>query len=238
MNPDLPKLLDLQSRDQRIAELAGGLAELAAERAALDSALEAARTQLAAAERHAADARKRRDDREQKLDGYRGQQEKRKERLEQERNPRVAAQLMADLDLTRSIVADEEAEWLRAADDASQRQHAVEQAAARLAAMEEEQAVARGELDGRESEARAVHSAAKTERDTAAGELDRVLRTRYDRLRNGRRRDVLVKVAGGTCTACYTAIPRSRIGQLQADGILLDGCEMCGAILYVEEVVS
>lgn len=238
MHPDLPKLLDLQSRDQRIAELAGGLAALAEERGALDAALETARTQLAAAERHAADARKRRDEREKKLEGYRSQQEKRKERLEQERNPRIAAQLMADLDLTRSIVAEEESEWLRAADDASQRQQAAEQAAARLAAMEAEQGAAREELDGRENEARSVHAAARSERDTAAGELDRVLRTRYDRLRNGRRRDVLVKVAGGTCTACYTAIPRSRIGQLQTDGILLDGCEMCGAILYVEAAAS
>ncbi len=235
MHPDLPKLLDLQARDQRIAELAVGLAALASERGALDAALESARSQLAAAERHVADARKRRDDREQKLEGYRGQQEKRKERLEQERNPRVAAQLMADLDLTRSIVADEEAEWLRAADDASQRQQAAEQAAARLAAMEEEQVAAREDLDARENEARSVHTAARSERDAAAGELDRVLRTRYDRLRNGRRPQVLVKVIGGTCTACYTAIPRSRVGQLQADGILLDGCEMCGAILYVEE---
>jgi predicted nucleic acid-binding Zn-ribbon protein len=238
MHPDLLKLLDLQSRDQRIAELAGGLAALAAERAALDSALDAARSQLAAAERQAADARKRRDERETKLEGYRTQQEKRKERLEQERNPRIAAQLMADLELTRSIVADEEAEWMRAADDASHRQQAVDQATARLAALEEEQAGAREDLDGRERDAQEVHSTARSERDAAAGELDRVLRTRYDRLRNGRRKDVLIKVAGGTCTACYTAIPRSRIGQLQADGILLDGCEMCGAILYLEAAAS
>lgn len=238
MHPDLPKLLDLQTRDRRIADLASGLAALAAERGALDAALETARAQLASAERNAGDARKRRDEREKKLEGYRAQQDKRKERLEQERNPRVAAQLMADLELTRSIVADEEAEWVRAAEEASQRQQTVEQAAARLAALEEEQQVAREELAAREAEAVSVHAAARSDRDAVAGGLERSLRTRYDRLRNGRRQEVLVKVSGGTCTACYTAIPRSRVGQLQADGILIEGCEMCGAILYVEEAAS
>jgi predicted nucleic acid-binding Zn-ribbon protein len=238
MHPDLPKLLDVQGKDHRLAETTGRIDALAAERAALDAALEAARNQIASLTRAAADAATRRDEREQKLESQRTLQDKRRERLESERNPRVAAQLMADLDLARSILAQEESEWMRLAEDATQRTHAVTAAEASLVELEASQAEARGDLDARQQAAQAEHDVAAGERDLAARDLDRHLRLKYERLRGSRRSEVLVPATNATCTACYTAIPRSRIGQLQADGLLLDGCEMCGAILYLAEVTA
>lgn len=238
MHPDLPKLLDVQGKDRRLAETGGQLDALAAERAALDAALESARQQIAALERAVTDTANRRDEREKKLEHQRGLQEKRRERLEQERNPRVAAQLMADVELARSIVASEEAEWMRLAEEATQREAALGGAHAALAELEAAQADARADIDARVSAAEAEHHAAQRERDAAAADLDRGLRTRYDRLRGSRLTEVLVVATNSTCTACYTAIPRSRIGQLQAEGILIDGCEMCGAILYLAEAVA
>ena len=238
MHPDLPKLLDVQGKDRRLAETAGQIAALAAERAALDAALEAARNQISTLTRAAVDAAVRRDEREQKLENQRTLQEKRRERLESERNPRVAAQLMADLDLARSILAQEESEWMRLAEDATQRTAAVTAAEAVLVEVEASQAEQRGDLDARQQAAQVDHDLAAGEREVAARDLDRTLRLRYDRLRGSRRTEVLVPAINATCTACYTAIPRSRIGQLQADGILLDGCEMCGAILYLAEVTA
>jgi predicted nucleic acid-binding Zn-ribbon protein len=238
MHPDLPKLLDVQGKDRRLAETAGQIAALAAERAALDAALEAARNQISTLTRASLDAAIRRDEREQKLENQRTLQEKRRERLESERNPRVAAQLMADLDLARSILAQEESEWMRLAEDATQRSAAVTAAEAALVEIEASQAEQRGDLDARQQAAQAEHDVAAGEREVAARDLDRTLRLRYDRLRGSRRTEVLVPATNATCTACYTAIPRSRIGQLQADGILLDGCEMCGAILYLAEVTA
>ena len=163
---------------------------------------------------------------------------KRRERLESERNPRVAAQLMADLELARSILAQEESEWMRLAEDATQRTSAVAGAETSLVDLEASQAEARGDLDARQQTAQAEHDVAAGERDLAARDLDRTLRLKYERLRGSRRSEVLVPATNSTCTACYTAIPRSRIGQLQADGLLLDGCEMCGAILYLAEVTA
>ena len=60
MHPDLPKLLDVQGKDHRLAESTSRIDALAAERAALDAALEAARNQIAALKRAAADAATRR----------------------------------------------------------------------------------------------------------------------------------------------------------------------------------
>jgi uncharacterized protein len=235
MHPDLPKLLDVQLKDRRLAELDARAQGIHAERATLDALLERGRAEVASTERTLAEMTRRRDEAEQKLDVQRGQHERRKQKLDQERNPRVAAQLLADVELGRNILAQEETEWLRLSEDVSARTAAATAARERLASALGEQAGARAELDGRFAALTVEVDAAKAEREASASHLDKTLRIRYDRLRKSRSNEILVPADKGTCTGCYTAIPRSRIGKLQAEGILIDGCEMCGAIIYVAE---
>src|SRR5665213_3941938 len=121
MHPDLPKLLDVQSKDRRLAEIDARAQAIDAERATLDALLERGRTEVAGAERTLAEMTRRRDEAELKLETQRVQHERRKQKLEQERNPRVAAQLLADVELGRNILAQEETEWLRLADDVKAR---------------------------------------------------------------------------------------------------------------------
>lgn len=240
MHPDLPKLLDVQTKDRRLSEITERVTEIETERAALDVVLDRVRSEIASATRTADDIARRRDETGTKLEAQRTKHEARRQRLEQERNPRVAAQLMADVELGRSILTQEEGEWLRLSEDASTRAGAVKGAHERLAALEAEQEVARAALDQRMSTLESALTAARTEREAAAGQLDRTLRIRYDRLRGSRTTEILVPAGNpqghATCTACFTAIPRSRIGRLQVEGLLLDGCEMCGAIVYLAEV--
>lgn len=238
MHPDLPKLLDVQAKDRRLAELDQRAQEIAAARAVLDAALERGRNEVTTAERFGADAIRRRDEAEKTLETQRTQHERRRARLEQERNPRIAAQLLADVELGRNILAQEESDWLRMAEEVNSRDAALRAATERLAAAESEQATERAALAEREAALDVDLAAARAEREVAASQLDRTLRIRYDRLRNSRRTEILVPASNATCTACYTAIPRSRIGKLQADGILIDGCEMCGAIIYLAEAVA
>lgn len=237
MHPDLPKLLDVQLRDRRLAELDVRAQAIAAEHATLDALLERARAEVTSTARTLADVSRRRDEAEQKLETQRGQHERRKQRLEAERNPRVAAQLLADVELGRNILAQEENEWIRMADDVTARTTAANASKERLAAAEGEQAGARAELDKRSAALGIELAAAQAEREASASQLDKTLRLRYDRLRRSRTNEILVPAENGTCTGCYTSIPRSRIGALVTDGILIDGCEMCGAIIYVAEVV-
>ena len=65
------------------------------------------------------------------------------------------------------------------------------------------------------------------------------LLARYDRLRSGTQRGpVVVPLHGNACGNCYTAVPMSRRSHIRA-GLLLDGCEGCGVILYsATEVVE
>ena len=237
MHPDLPKLLDVQLKDRRLAELDVRAQAIAAEHATLDALLERARAEVASTDRTLADITRRRDEADTKLEAQRTQHERRKQKLDQERNPRVAAQLLADVELGRSILAQEESEWLRMADDVTARTTAANAANERLASAEGEQAGARAELNGRSTALAKEVAVAQAERDGSASQLDKTLRLRYDRLRKSRTNEILVPADKGTCTGCYTAIPRSRIGALATDGILIDGCEMCGAIIYVAEAV-
>ena len=64
------------------------------------------------------------------------------------------------------------------------------------------------------------------------------LLARYDRIRSGTKRGpVVVALHGNACGACYTAVPMSRRSHIRA-GLLLDGCEACGVILYAAAEVG
>ena len=168
MHPDLPKLLDVQKKDRELAALTGRAQAIAEERATLDVALERGRIELAAAERAEIEATRRRDEAEQTLETQRTQHERRQQRLEQERNPRVAAQLLADVELGRNILAQEESDWIRMADDVTARAVALTAATERLAAAEAEQAPARTALADRDTELAVQLDAARAARASTA----------------------------------------------------------------------
>lgn len=237
MNPDLPKLLDLQVKDGCVAEIVVQQRAIDAEMVVFDAARDRIQAEIAQATRTADEIGRRRDEAAAKLEKQRIQHESRRQRLEQERNPRVAAQLMADVDLGRSILAQEESDWLRLAEDATTRAAGVLAANERLAALLAEQETDRAEHAAKRADIDAQLAAARVEREQSAALLDRSLRIRYDRLRNSRQVDILVVAQNAVCTACFTSIPSSRISTLNAEGVLIEGCEMCGAIIYLPEVM-
>ncbi|MCU0621409.1 MAG: hypothetical protein MUC69_07905 [Gemmatimonadales bacterium] len=83
----------------------------------------------------------------------------------------------------------------------------------------------------RQRDAAAVRATALEAREQSATQLDRGLRTRYDRLRNARNRAALAPLTGYACSFCFTAVPVSRRAHIKG-GLLIDGCEVCGVILY------
>ena len=61
---------------------------------------------------------------------------------------------------------------------------------------------------------------------------DRILKV-YDRIRKGRRRDVVVSVKKGACGGCFHIIPLQQISEIRRMNRLMT-CESCGRILVVE----
>ena len=231
MHPDLSKLLELQETDTRLAELDARRAALDEELAGLDGELRRVGHARDAARRAAEEAVRRRDEQERKIETFRQQQERRKQRLEFVRNPKEAATLMAELDLGRQVMATEESDWLRQADGVGGIEAKAGEEARRYEAFAAEQAPRRQEIEARRRELEAERASRAEEREAKAGMLERSLRVRYDRLRRARSASVVVPLNGDACGACFTAVPRNRRSQIRA-GVLLEGCEACGVILY------
>jgi uncharacterized protein len=231
MHADLVKLLDLQAKDAAVAEAEARLRELDKESEVLDQAIQRARDGLDAARRAASDGARRRDELEARVESYRVLQNRRVQRLETVRNPKEASTLMAELDLARSVIAKEENDWVRNAEAVTALERKVSEEESKVAAADLEQAPERARLAERRQVLEAERDTAVLTREASAEQIDKPLRTRYERLRRSRARDVVVPLVGGTCGACHTSIPLNRRSQIRS-GAILDGCEGCGAILY------
>jgi uncharacterized protein len=234
MHADLVKLLELQAKDAVLNDADERLAAVNQEATALDQALQRAEESLEAARRALADGRRRRDELEAKIESYRVLQDRRRQKLEQVRNAKEASALMAELDLARSVTAKEESEWVRSADAVVQLELRVQAEESNLKSVEAAQAGQRAVLGERRTVAEAELAAALQEREASAATIDRPLRSRYDRLRRTRTNDVVVPLVNGACGGCHTAVPLNRRSQIKS-GAVVDGCEVCGAILYPSE---
>jgi uncharacterized protein len=234
MHADLVKLIDLQAKDTTLAEVDQRLTLVAQEVVVLDQTLQRAREILETARRAAVDGQRRRDELETKIESYRILQERRSERLEHVRNPKQASTLMAELDLARSVMAKEENEWVRSSDAVTLLESRVKDEERSVEELEAAQAAERATIAERRAMIEAQRAAAVRDREASAAGIDKALLTRYDRLRRTRSNDVVVPLMGGACGGCHTSVPLNRRGQIRA-GLVLEGCEACGAILYPPE---
>jgi uncharacterized protein len=234
MRADLKSLLDLQAKDAALNEAESRLATLDEETRQLDQHLRQAQDSLETARRALAEGQRRRDELEAKIESYRTLQERRRQRLDQVKNPKEASAVMAELDLARSVMAKEETEWVRSADAVVQLELKVQNEEQNLHAVESSQSAERARVAERRTALESERNAAREQREATAAQVDKPLRIRYDRLRRTRNSDVVVPLMGGACGGCHTAVPLNRRSQIRS-GAVLDGCEACGAILYPAE---
>jgi len=232
MNEDLVKLLDLQERDMALLDVDTRLAEVLAEVDVLDQAIQSVADEAEAARRSSAAAARRRDEMESKIESYRRLQDQRRKRLEFVRAPKEAATMMAELDLATSVLAKEEGEWVKVADAVKASEAAAVVAEGRVQEARDAQKPERDEVDARRAALEKERDGLLAAREQAAGQVERRLRQRYDRLRAQRARNVVVALAGAACGACFTTLPLHRRTQLR-ESAGYDWCEACGVILYV-----
>jgi predicted nucleic acid-binding Zn-ribbon protein len=237
MHTDLVKLLDLQQKDTMVGYVRQRMEALQGEVVGLDQILRQAQDILDGARLAVADGIRRRNELEARVESFRVFQERRQLRLEHVRNPKEAATLMAELDLARSVMSKEEAEWFRSAEAAGALELRVAEEEKKVEALATSQTPDRALLQERRAALEDQLRAAHREREESASRIDRQLRTRYDRLRRSRAAEVVVPLLGGTCGACHTSIPLNRRSQIRS-GAVLDGCEGCGAILYPPEIAG
>jgi hypothetical protein len=231
MHPDLEKLLELQAKDLALLAADREIKSLDDEIAALDAALESARSDVEAARRRYAEGVKRREELEGVIETQRSQQEKRRARIEQVRTAREVQALMTEVDLARSVLANKESDWVKAAELNQQQEAALAEAEQRLAGLDGDQTGERARLAEARAELETARNAAGQVRSESASAVERSLLVRYDRLWTSRATTVVVALRGDACGACFTAIPRNRRSQIRA-GTHIEACEGCGVILY------
>lgn len=233
MPPELEALLGLQEKDQAVAEADAALAALEPEVRALDESLAGAERALSAAQREIQAAIDRRGDLEGKIANYRSMQEQRRQRLEWVRGAKEASTLMAELDLARSVLAKEEAEFMRSGDSVMEAERRAAEAEKAVEDLRQSQAPAREQLAGRREEIASRREQALAAREAAAARVDGGLLARYERIRRGKAPMALYALHGDACGRCYTAVPTQRRALIQR-GATIESCEACGVLLYAE----
>ncbi len=234
MHPELEALLALQEKDEAVTATEDALAALEPELGALDAALAAAERALEAAQAQIRAALDRRDSLEGKIASYRSMQEQRRQRLEWVRGAKEASTLMAELDLARSVLAKEEAEFMRSGDAVTEAERKAAEAERALEEVRARQAPLREALAGKREQIAAGRELAFAERERATAGVSPGLLARYERIRRGKAPLALYALHGDACGHCFTAVPTQRRALIQR-GASIEGCEACGVLLYAPE---
>ena len=234
MHPDLEPLLALQERDKAVSAVKKAMDALRPEEEALDADLNARTKALEDAERASAGAEARKVELEQRIAGYKRMQEQRRQQLDYVRGAKEASALMAELDLARGVLVKEETEYMRSGDLIVEAQKKVKDALKAHQAIVTEQAEAREALAAKRAELVTQLEAAQAERNAATKAVKPPLLVKYERIRRGRAPAALYPLRQDACGHCFTAVPMQRRVLIQ-QGQSIEGCEVCGVLLYAEE---
>ncbi len=231
MQPELEALLAVQEDDDAIRAIEGELAAFAPRLASLDKARQRAhdeveRTRLAI-ERETDKYRTL----EARIKEHREKHERNVATLDQARKLREATAAMAQVEMARRVLAEEESELAGMARRLGEMASALEAHRAAAAAIDEEQVGARESLRAETSRLESMLSEARRVRADKASGVGASLLSRYDRIAARRRSQALFAIRGLTCGACDTSIPLQRRNALLVAG-LIDVCEACGVLLY------
>src|SRR5512139_2361058 len=128
MNPDIVKLLELQARDVALLEADRALDAVLEEIEALDRQLAEQEEAVARARQLIADSSARRAEVDGKIANYRKIEERGRQRLDQVRSPKELQAVNTELDLARSILAREEAEWMKVSEQLGAHETALREA--------------------------------------------------------------------------------------------------------------
>jgi predicted nucleic acid-binding Zn-ribbon protein len=141
---------------------------------------------------------------------------------------------MAELDLARTVLAKEEAEFMRSGDAVGEAERKTAEAENALQNLRDAQAAQREALAGKRQEIAAERERIAVLRERACQGVNAALVARYDRIRRGKAPLAVYPLHGGSCGNCFTAVPTQRKALIQR-GATLEGCEACGVLLYAKE---
>lgn len=234
MQHKLKQLLALQEADRAIMAIRGELHALEPELAELDGSVQRVEDALAAVQGALESASTRRQDLDTRMETYKVMQERRRQKLEWVRGAKEASALMAEIDLARGVLAKEETDWIRSADEVQEVEARVAEGEEKVAAAVESQVERRGEIAKVQEECHGRLAEAAKVREAAAKEVDRTLLQVYTRILKGRAPFAMYELHGDACGHCFTSVPMHLRQQMER-GETLPTCEACGVLIFLGE---
>jgi predicted nucleic acid-binding Zn-ribbon protein len=231
VSPDLEAVLALQAEDTIVAQLNAKLKALDAKLKTLDVERMQVEESLARTKATAEQEEKRRRELANKVEDHKAMQERNLATLDVVRKPKEATAAMAQVDMLKKVLSQEEADL----HSLSLRVHDVHHAI-------DGQQKALDDLDARQKEQRAAHAAERAEieaelaraqsiRNERAAQVPKNILLKYERILSRNTSNVLYPLRGQACGRCDTAIPMQRRNAIAA-GRAIDVCEACGVLLY------
>ena len=234
MQSDLKSLLALQEDDRAIMAIEAELKALEPELAQLDAVLAQVDDDLARARSELSEADGKREELEGRIETYRVMQEGRRQKLEWVRGAKEASALMAEIDLARGVLAQEETEWIRSADEVQAIQTRAKEAEERVTAEGESQAPRRAEIENIQKDCQARLAKGRKKRELTSKNVAANLLARYGRILAGRAPLAMYELHSDACGHCFTAVPMHLRQQVRR-GDIVATCEACGVIMYGSE---
>jgi hypothetical protein len=231
VHPDLVALLALQDEDTAVAVLEARRRELDARETALDQERVTAEAAIARA-RSAAEAEdKKRRELGMKVQEHRALHDRHLAALDVVRKDREATAAMAQIEITRRVLAQEESEMQSLATRIVDLNQTAELEQLSLADLAERQGTQRAEIAAARGEVDAELGTARAQRNQTASRVGRPLLQKYERIRGRENSNALYALRGSACGRCNTAIPLQR-RNVMAAGRSVEVCEGCGVLLY------
>jgi len=231
VQPELVALLAVQEDDGAIRVIEGELAAMAPRIASLDRARQRAHDELERSRVSIERESERYRSLSARITDHREKHEKNLATLDQARKLREATAAMAQVEMARRVLAEEESELSGMARRLGELTSAQEAHRATAETLEAEQQTARAEIAAEQERLNAAKREATGVRNAKATGVNAGLLSRYERIAIRRRSNALFAIRGLTCGACDTAIPLQRRNALMVAG-LIDVCEACGVLLY------
>lgn len=231
MHPDLVALLALQDEDTAVAVLEARRRELDARETALDQERVSAESAIARARLAAEAEDKKRRELGIKVQEHRALHDRHLAALDAVRKDREATAAMAQIEITRRVLAQEESEMQTLATRIVDLNQAAELEQLSLAELAERQGTQRAEIAVARGAVDAELGTARAQRNETASRVGRPLLQKYERIRGRENSNALYALRGSACGRCNTAIPLQR-RNVMAAGRSVEVCEGCGVLLY------
>ena len=230
MQNDVEVLLSLQADDTEIYELETRLRALEPRMSELDRKLENAVATLNRARGSVETEERRQRDLLTKVAAHKQIQERNLAQLDAVKRLKEATAAMAQVESARRMIADDESELATIGRRLTELRSSLEAHEAAVAAVEEEQLIARDGIAKERTDITSSLETARRVRNEKTAGVSRPLLGKYDRIRT-RRPKALYALRGDSCGNCDTAIPMQRRNLMAVNGAI-DVCEACGVLLY------